>query len=116
MSRCGGRFCVLAQCTLARGWQDSRFGELLDEINAKQKQIGYATILGGVVGALGLGVLALGSEVGVFVLLLALPAWAIGWWLDSYKRRTVLFYHLDDDATKAFVAVTRAFDEMVLLS
>lgn len=93
--------------------QDLRFGELLDEINSKQKQIGYATILGGVVAALGLGVLALGSEVGVFVLLLALPAWAIGWWVDSYKRRSVLFYDLDEDAAKAYEAMTHAFDEMM---
>jgi hypothetical protein len=93
--------------------KDSRFGELLDEINAKQKQIGYASILGVGVGAVGLGVLALASQVGVFVLLLALPAWAIGRWLDSYKRRSILFYNLDEHAAKAYEAVTKAFDEMM---
>ena len=107
--------------------RDSRLGELLDEINAKQKQIAYATILGVVVGAVGLGILYavgsgvldlgsqvdLGRQVGVAVLLLALPAWAIGRWVDSYKRRSVLFYDLDQDATKAYEAVTRAFDKMM---
>ena len=107
--------------------RDSRFGELLDEINAKQKQIAYATIFGVGVGAVGLGILYavgssvldlgsqvdLGRQVGVAVLLLALPAWAIGRWVDSYKRRSVLFYDLDQDATKAYEAVTRAFDEMM---
>src|SRR5262245_49989043 len=47
------------------------------------------------------------------VLLLALPAWAIGRWVDSYKRRSVLFYDLDGDATKAYEAVIRAFDAMM---
>jgi Protein of unknown function (DUF4236) len=93
--------------------RDSRFGEVLDEINSKQKQIAYATILGVGVGAVGLGVLALSSEVGVIVLLLAFPAWAIGRWVDSYKRKSVLFYNLDDDAAKAYEAMTHAFDEMM---
>jgi hypothetical protein len=108
--------------------RDARFGDLLDEINAKQKQIPYATILAVGVGALGLGILLyavgsggldlgsqvdLGRRVGVAVLLLALPAWAIGRWLDSYKRRSVLFYDLDEDSTKAYGAVTQAFDEMM---
>jgi Protein of unknown function (DUF4236) len=70
--------------------RDARFGELLDEINSKQKQIAYATILAVGVGAVGLGILYavgsgvldlgtqvdLGKQVGVVVLLLALPAWA----------------------------------------
>jgi hypothetical protein len=107
--------------------RDSQFGEILDEINAKQKQIANATIFGVGVGAVGLGILYavgsgvldlgsqvdLGRQVGVAVLLLALPAWAIGRWVDSYKRRSVLFYDLDQDATKAYEAVTRAFDEMM---
>lgn len=101
--------------------RDARFGELLDEINSKQRQIAYATIFGVVVGAVGLGVLCLGSQVvpyldsqvGVYVLLLALPAWAIGRWVDSYKRRSVLFYDLDQDAAKAYEAMTHAFDEMM---
>jgi hypothetical protein len=100
--------------------RDARFSELLDEINSKQKQIAYATIFGVVVGAAGLGVLYLGSQVvpnfgsefGVYVLLLALPAWAIGRWVDTYKRRSVLFYDLDQDAAKAYEAMTHAFDEM----
>jgi hypothetical protein len=60
-----------------------------------------------------LGALSLGSPIGVFVLLLALPAWGIGRWVDSYKRRSVLFYDLDEDAAKAYEVVTKAFDEMM---
>jgi Protein of unknown function (DUF4236) len=107
--------------------RDAQFGELLDEINAKQKQIAYSTIFGLGVGAVGLGILYavgsglldlgsqadLGRQVGFAVLLLALPAWAIGRWVDSYKRRSVLFYDLDQDASKAYEAMTRAFDEMM---
>jgi Protein of unknown function (DUF4236) len=107
--------------------KDSRFGEILDDINAKQKQIAFATIFGVGVGAVGLGILYavgsgvldlgsqvdLGRQVGVAVLLLALPAWAIGRWVDSYRRRSVLFYDLDQDAAKAYEAMTHAFDEMM---
>lgn len=101
--------------------RDARFSELLDEIDSKQKQIAYATMFGVGVGAVGLGVIYLGSQivpyfgsqVGVYVLLLALPAWAIGRWVDSYKRRSVLFYDLDQDAAKAYEAMTHAFDEMM---
>jgi tellurite resistance protein len=107
--------------------RDARFSELLDEINSKQKQMAYATIFGVGVGAVGLGILYavgsgvldlgsqvdLGRQVGVAVLLLALPAWAIGRWVDSYKRRSVLFYDLDQDAAKAYEAITHAFDELM---
>jgi hypothetical protein len=107
--------------------RDARFSELLDEINSKQKQIAYATIFGIGVGAVGLGILYavgsgvidvgshvdLGKQVGVVVLLLALPAWAIGRWVDSYKRKSVLFYDLDKDAAIAYEGITKAFDEMI---
>jgi hypothetical protein len=93
--------------------RDGRFNELLDEINAKQKQIRYATMFAVAMGAVGLGVVFLSGPIGGFVLLLALPAWAIGWWLDSYKRRSVLFYNLEGDASKAYQAVTEAFDQLV---
>ena len=84
--------------------RDAQFGELLDEMNSKQKQIRYATIFGVGVGAVGLGVLYLGGQVvpylggqvGMYVLLLALPAWAIGRWVDAYLMNSA--------ATQAFHA------------
>ena len=107
--------------------RDAQFSELLDEINSKQKQISYATIFGVGVAAVGLGTLYavvsgvldlgsqfdLGKQVGLVVLLLALPAWAIGRWVDSYKRRSVLFYDLDKDAAIAYEGITKAFDEVM---
>jgi uncharacterized tellurite resistance protein B-like protein len=80
--------------------KDSRFDELLGEINAKQKQIRYSTIFAVVTGAIGLGILyAVGS--------------GVGRWVDSYKRRSVLFYDLDKDAAIAYEGITKAFDEMM---
>ena len=93
--------------------RDAQFSELVDELNQKQRQIRYATIFGGVIGGLGLLIIPISNPIGLVVLLLGLPAWAIGWWLDSYKRRSVLFYDLDEDAAKAYEAVTKAFDEMM---
>jgi hypothetical protein len=90
--------------------RDVRLGEILDEINSKQRQISYATVFGVAVGAIGLSILYLGAQVaptlgiqpGVYVLLLTLPAWAVGLWIDTYKRRSILFYDLDQDAANAY--------------
>ncbi|HVX56394.1 MAG TPA: hypothetical protein VHA37_01570 [Candidatus Saccharimonadales bacterium] len=96
--------------------RDVRFDDVLKEINEKQAQVSYATMLGASAGFLGLGATFLAGQVGLIVLGLVLPAWAIGRWLDSYKRRTVLFYNLEEDAKDAYEALTKAFDQMAACS
>ncbi len=44
---------------------------------------------------------------------MAVPAWAIGRWIDSFRRATVLFYDLADDTETAFQRVTAAFDGLM---
>ena len=96
--------------------RDERFQELLDEIKAKQSQIRYEVLFGcGMVG-LGLATVFLIGQTGLPILALSVPAWGAGRWLDSYKRRSVLFYELDDEATKAYEAMTHAFDDMMRCS
>lgn len=100
--------------------RDARFEELLNELNAKQKQIRFATMFALGVGAIalgigtsGLGASILQGQLAFWVTALALPAWGIGRWLDSYKRKAVLFYNLEKDAAEAYEAVTSAFDRMI---
>jgi hypothetical protein len=93
--------------------RDEAFGDLLDEINAKRRQLSMATTLGWSFGALGVLAAAIAGVGGLFVSLLALPAWGVGRWLDSYRRTTVLFYDLAPDALSAYEASIKSFDEMM---
>jgi len=92
--------------------RDATVSELIDDINAK----GTQTPLGKIVGWSGVllgGAACLAQiEVGLVVWLLTLPAWLFARWLDSYKRRSVVFYDLEPDATAAFERLTVAFDEL----
>lgn len=92
--------------------RDEAFSALLDEINANRRQPRMAAILGWLLAALGLlGALIFGSP-GLLLGLFALPGWAFGRWLDSYRRTSVIFYELEPDIQSAFEDVVRSFDAM----
>lgn len=86
--------------------------DLLKEINAKQQQLRAATVLGWLFGILGAGVILIVGPAGVAVLVLSLPAWAIGRWLDSYRRVTVLYYDLDPSVEQSYRSVVASFDTL----
>ncbi|MDP2356896.1 MAG: DUF4236 domain-containing protein [Beijerinckiaceae bacterium] len=69
--------------------QDEAFADVLREINEKSKQSRLSVILAVVLGLLGFGGAYLIGPQGLLVGLLALPGFAIGYWLDSYRRVTV---------------------------
>ena len=46
-------------------------------------------------------------------MVLALPAWLIGLWVDSYRRATVMFYNLAEGTERAFQDVTASFDGLM---
>ena len=48
--------------------------------------------------------------VGSVALLSALPAWAIGEWFDSFRRTSVVLYHLEGASAAAYCKVTEGFD------
>jgi hypothetical protein len=90
--------------------RDENFSDLLYEINTKGKQIRASSGFGWTIGILGLlSIFAIGPS-GFFVVLLSLPAWAVGKWLDSYRRSTVLYYDLGENSEKAYREITDAFD------
>lgn len=90
--------------------RDETFSELLDEINAKSRQVRMSSalcwaplVLGAIAG------LASGGP-GLLLTALALPGWAMGRWFDSYRRSTVLYYDLEGDAEAAYKQVAEGFD------
>lgn len=90
--------------------RDETFGEMLDEINAKARQIRMAAVLCWIGIAVGmLSGLATGAG-GLLLGALALPGWAIGSWFDSYRRSTVLFYDLEGDADGAYNQLASGFE------
>lgn len=90
--------------------RDASVAELLDEMNAKAAQ----TPLGKVVGwsGIGLGLAAcfISAAAGLAIWLLTLPAWLLARWLDSYQRRSVIYYDLEPETAAAYETLTQAFD------
>ncbi len=92
--------------------RDENFSDLLDEINAKASQWRMSVIFGWLFALLGIFLLVKASPVGIWVLVAALPAWAIGSWIDSYRRSTVLFYDIDGNVEQAYKDTIAAFDTL----
>lgn len=90
--------------------RDESFSELLNEINAKAAQIRMSAALFWPAIIIGLLVGFATGGPGLILCALALPGWAIGRWLDSYRRSTVLYYDLEGDAHTAFERLTEGFD------
>lgn len=98
--------------------RDDTVTDLLDDINTKQAQVPFAPLLAGCLALIGTLALFVGNSsgqpapvvIGIVALLATLPAWAIGQWLDSHKRTSVLFYSLEGAAEDAYKKVTESFD------
>lgn len=90
--------------------RDENFSDLLDEINAKASQWRLSAFFGWIFVLLGILLVVKAPPVGIWVLIAALPAWAIGSWLDSYRRSTVLFYDIDGLVEQAYKDIVAAFD------
>jgi hypothetical protein len=93
--------------------REENFSELLDEINQKQRQPSMAGIL--LLASVVIGIVCLLSfgGAGWTGFLIAIPAFLLGGWWDSFRRTTVLFYDLDDQVEKAFEKVTSAVDNLI---
>ncbi|MCZ4291056.1 DUF4236 domain-containing protein [Hoeflea alexandrii] len=93
--------------------RDVTFGQLLDEINEKSSQVKmsaafcWSAIIIGIFAGFAFG------GAGLLLTLLALPGLAIGGWLDSYRRSTVLYYDLEGDAEEAYKRLTQGFDGLL---
>lgn len=93
--------------------RDETSSEVLDEINARQSQTRLSVILAvlfGVVGFLvGTAIGGAGPVVGVAAFL---PGMLIGKWFDGYRRVSVLYYDLEQDAEAAYGRLVAAFETL----
>lgn len=93
--------------------QDETFADLLSELNKKAQQARLSVVLSVALGILGFGAtFVVGPQV-LWLVLLALPGWLLGRWLDSYKRTSVLFYDLGPEQQGQFTKLTDAFDQIM---
>ncbi|WP_245458160.1 MULTISPECIES: hypothetical protein [unclassified Mesorhizobium] len=93
--------------------RDETFANVLDEINARQAQTRLSVILAvlfGIVGFLiGKAIGGVGPVVGVAAFL---PGMLIGQWFDGYRRVSVLYYDLEQDAEAAYGRLVAAFETL----
>lgn len=96
---------------------DERYGELLEELNAKQNAMSFAVLFGVAAGIVALfatiGAGAGGALTGALLLGAAL---FVGTRLDAHRRSAVVLYDLEPDAAAAFEALTQAFDQLAASS
>lgn len=93
--------------------QDETFGDLLKELNEKASQARLSVIVPTLLGIVGFGAAyIIGSQV-IWLVILALPGWLLGRWLDSYKRTSVLFYDLEGEQQGRYSKLTDAFDNLM---
>jgi Protein of unknown function (DUF4236) len=91
---------------------DEEFSDVLDEINRKGQQIRMASLLGWGFGLVGLLALISAGPAGAWLTLLVLPGLAIGRWLDSYRRSTVIFYDLEPEVEQSYRSLVDSFDHL----
>jgi hypothetical protein len=95
------------------GMEDSRFSEILDELNAKQTSTSMEVALG-ITGAAIAAIALLVAGAAGFIVggIFGVGAWLLGKWLDSFQRSGVLMYNLEPEAREAYEAMTSAYDEI----
>ena len=88
------------------------FADCLAEINRCQAQISLSRLFGRALAVLGLSATIMVGMEALLLTALALPGWAIGRWLDSYRRAVVVFYDLEEPVTRAYRAVIDRFEDL----
>lgn len=93
--------------------REESFSELLHEINSKAAQVRLSAALCWIAIAIGVVAGFATGGPGLVMCAGALPAWAIGRWLDSYRRTSVLYYELEGDAEAAYCRLAEGFDRLI---
>jgi hypothetical protein len=93
--------------------RDETATDLLDEINANRRQTSMALMLAPSLAVAGLVAMAvLGPPALLASLILGGAGWAIGTWIDIYRRTCVLFYDLESEVEQAYEDVVCRFDAL----
>jgi hypothetical protein len=91
---------------------DEEFSDVIDGINRKGQQPRMASLLGWGFSLIGLLTIISAGPSGAWLTSLALPGWAIGRWLDSYRRCTVVFYDLEPEVEQSYQSLVDSFDRL----
>lgn len=93
--------------------EDARFAEILAEMDEKQRSTKLSTVLLWVGVVLTVIATVIAGVPGFIVgAILTAGARYLGSWLDESRRSVVMVYDLEDDAMKAYEAMTGAFDRL----
>lgn len=92
--------------------KDESFGQLLDEINANKRKFRLGTIFGVTAAVIAAFVAFNSFAMGMVLAGLAILAWYLGDWIDSYRRTSVLFYELGE-AQDSYQRVAESFDALI---
>jgi len=92
--------------------RDATAKDLLDDINEKASRTPLAPVVGWGGGILGVGLLFAHPTIGICILGSALIAWLFVRWIESYQRKSVLFYELEAEAERSYTQLTEAFDAL----
>ncbi|MGX9147603.1 DUF4236 domain-containing protein [Mesorhizobium sp. 128a] len=93
--------------------RDETFANVIDEINARQSQTRLSVVLAVLFGISGFLVgKALGGAAPLLGVAAFLPGMLIGKWFDGYRRVSVLYYDLEQDAEAAYGGLVAAFETL----
>lgn len=92
---------------------DSRFLDILNDLNGRADLFKMSHALGGAGLVAWLFVtMAAGFGNSVPLLLLAAAGWAVGAYLDSYRRASVVYYDVEAEAFKSYQELVETFDRL----
>jgi hypothetical protein len=92
---------------------DEQFEDIINELNDNGSRLRTAPAAGCILlAAAGLAGYMGNGRVTVALAAMAIVAYLLGRWLDSYRRCTVLFYDLDPPAADAYAAIVNSFEQL----
>lgn len=92
--------------------RDGSSGAIIDDITQKRRRISMSKVLAWLFGFLGWAYAPLFGFPSLAGTALALVGWALGRWIDSYRKSAILFYELDAETEKLYADVVQAFDSL----
>lgn len=94
------------------GMRNAEFTEILDELNTTLAKTSFSLIFLIIAMLVAAPISITFWPSGAVSALAAVPALLLGKWLDSYRRRSVLFYNLESNMEAAYSGFTKIVDQL----